>query len=144
MSRRTRVMSLCVLFMCVLGNFFFIVSKAQAQETLLTSDQLDEIYEKEKMPNIVDKLTEIQQKEIVVAIRNAQEENGQKSLKIGAREAARFKNALERSFYEDDVYQNLMLTSRRAIAKKYGIKAGDTVSVEREYVSRTGIYDPRQ
>jgi hypothetical protein len=121
---------------------FFAIA-AQAQEELLTTDQIDEIYVKEKTPGVLEKLTEDQQKEIVIALRNAQEENARKSVVIAEREASRFKDALERSFYEDDVYQNLMLTSRRAIAEKYGIKAGDTSMVEMMYVSRTGIYDPR-
>ena len=99
--------------------------KLKANGFLLT-DEIDEIYEKEQTPDVLKQLTPEQQKSIVEELSQAKEINAQKSSKMGLS----IKDALEQSSYQDGVFANMMLKSRREIAKKYGIKAGDISAVE--------------
>ena len=99
--------------------------KLKANGFLLT-DEIDEIYDKEQTPDVLKQLTPEQQKSIVAELGQAKEINAQKSSKMGLS----IKDTLEQSFYQDGVLANMMLKSRREIAKKYGIKAGDISMIE--------------
>lgn len=92
----------------------------------LVEDEIDEIYEAEQTPDVLSKVTEDQQKAIVSELQKAQEVNARESQKFGSG----IKDEMERSMYQDGVYKNKMLKARRAIAKKYGIQAGDISAIE--------------
>lgn len=99
--------------------------KLKANHFLLT-DEIDEIYEKEKTPDVLEKISIDQQKAIVEELKTAKEINAQKSLGFGSS----IKDPLEQAVYQDGVLNNMMLKSSREIAKKYGIKAGDVFYIE--------------
>lgn len=92
----------------------------------LLSEEIDAIYEKEQTSDVLKQLTTEQQKSIVTELAQAKEINAQKSSKMGLS----IKDSLEQSMYQDGVLANMMLKSRREIAAKYGIKAGDISTVE--------------
>lgn len=81
-------------------------------DPLLTSAQCDEIYAKEKTPDVLKTLSPEQQKAIVTEINAAKERNGRQSLEAGEACASEFKNPLDRVDYEDQVFHNLMLRLR--------------------------------
>lgn len=99
--------------------------KLQANGFLL-EDEIDEILEAEQTPDVLSKVTDDQQKAIVAELREAQEINARESRKLGLGIA----DQLEQSIYQDGVFKNKMLKARRAIAKKYGIQAGDITAIE--------------
>ena len=100
--------------------------KKLKENHFLLEDEIDEILEAEQTPNVLDKLTKAQQEAIVKELRKAQSINAEESKKFGAS----IKEPLEQAAYRNGVYLNKMLKTRRAIAKKYGIQAGDIATVE--------------
>lgn len=106
-------------------RFAMRTKKLKANHFLLT-DEIDEIYEKEKTPDVLEKISIDQQKAIVEELKTAKEINAQKSLGFGSS----IKDPLEQAVYQDGVLNNMMLKSSREIAKKYGIKAGDVFYIE--------------
>ena len=92
----------------------------------LLSDEIEEIWEAEQTPNVLDKFTLEQQKAIVEELRKAQDEAAKSSLDFGKG----IKNASDRAEYQEGVRKNKVLKATRAIAKKYGIQAGDIFIIE--------------
>lgn len=99
--------------------------KLQANGFLL-DDDIDEILEAEQTPNVLEKVTDAQQRAIVAELDEAKAVNLRESEKFGLG----IQDDLERSIYQQGVFNNKMLKSRRAIAKKYGIQIGDVFTVE--------------
>ena len=71
----------------------------------LLSEEIEEIWEAEKTPDVLEKLS------------------------VG------IENELERSICQDGVLSNKVLKATRAIAKKYGIKAGDIFTIQFHSIS---------
>mgnify|MGYP006916030896 CR=1 FL=1 len=92
----------------------------------LLSEEIEEIWKNEQTPDVLDKLTTAQQKAIVEELRKAQDEAAKSSLDFGKG----IKNASDRAEYQEGVRKNKVLKATRAIAKKYGIQAGDIFVVE--------------
>ena len=96
----------------------------------LINEEIEAIWEEEKTPDVLDKISETQQKAIVNELKKAQDKAEKSSHSFGAS----IKNPTERSMYQQGVQQNKVLKATRAIAKKYGIRAGDIITIE-EHVS---------
>ena len=92
----------------------------------LLNDEIERVYQEELTPDVLSKLTKEQMMLITSELRDAQKENRRESQKFGSG----IKDSTERSMYQNGVYKNKMLKSRRAIAKKYGIQAGDISVIE--------------
>ena len=99
--------------------------KLRANHFLL-DDEIDRVYQEEKIPDVFSKLTEKQMQAIVTELNEAKEINNREAEKLGLG----IQDNLERSMYQHGVLNNKMLKSRRSIAKKYGIQAGDIATVE--------------
>ena len=99
--------------------------KLQANHFLL-EEEIDEILEAEQTPNVLEKVTGAQQRAIVAELDEAKKINTRESQKFGLG----IQDPLEQSIYQNGVFLNKMLKSRRAIAKKYGIQAGDIFTIE--------------
>ncbi len=89
----------------------------------LIDEEIDEIWEKETTPDVAKQLSDKQKKAIVAEFRKAQKGSEESSKKFGAS----IEDSIERSMYQDGVCKNKVFKATRAIAKKYGIKAGDVV-----------------
>ena len=105
--------------------------KKLKENHFLLEDEIDEILEAEQTPNVLEKLTEAQQKSIVKELSDAKAVNASESQKFGSS----IKEPIEQAAYRNGVYLNKMLKTRRAIAKKYGIQAGDIATVEAHVMS---------
>ena len=99
--------------------------KLRANHFLL-NEEIERVYQEERTPDVLSKLTKEQMMLIASELRDAQKENRRESQKFGSG----IKDSTERSMYQDGVYKNKMLKARRAIAKKYGIQAGDISAIE--------------
>ena len=97
----------------------------------LLSEEIEEIWKNEQTPDVLKKLTTEQQKAIVAELRKAQDEAAKSSQDFGKG----IKNASNRADYQEGVRKNKVLKATRAIAKKYGIQAGDIFVVEFNVVS---------
>ena len=95
------------------------------------SEEIEEAWKKEQTPDVIKKLTTDQQKAIVAELRKAQDEAAKSSQDFGKG----IKNASDRAEYQEGVRKNKVLKATRAIAKKYGIQAGDIFVVEFHVVS---------
>lgn len=104
------------------------VEKMLKNNGFLLDEEIDEIWENEITPDILTKLSSAQKKAIVAEFRKAQNESEKSSRTFGAS----IKDKSSRSMYQDGVCKNKVLKATRAIAKKYGIKAGDVVKIADE------------
>ena len=94
-------------------------------------DEIDRVYQEEQTPDVLSKLTEEQMRAIVAELNVAKERNAARSQGFGGT----ITDALEKSFYQTGVLNNMMLKARREIAKKYGIKSGDIATIEMHIAS---------
>ena len=94
-------------------------------------DEIDRVYQEERTPDVLTKLTEEQMKAIIAELNQAKERNTARSQGFGAT----ITDALEKSFYQAGVLNNMMLKARREIAKKYGIQSGDIATIEMHLTS---------
>ena len=94
-------------------------------------DEIDRVYQEEQTPDVLSKLTEEQMRAIVAELNAAKEKNTARSQGFGAT----ITDALEKSFYQAGVLNNMMLKARRTIAKKYGIQSGDIATIEMHIAS---------
>ncbi|MBR0204444.1 MAG: hypothetical protein IJQ56_08780 [Synergistaceae bacterium] len=99
--------------------------KLQANGFLL-SEEIEEIWQSEKTPDVLEKISESQQRKILDEYRTASEAAAKSSLEFGSS----ITDDLERTLYQSGVENNKVLKATRAIAKKYGIKAGDIFTIE--------------
>lgn len=99
--------------------------KLKANGFLLV-DEIEEIWAQEKTPNVLEKLSSDDKKAVDAAITEARRESEESSQKFGGS----ITDPLEKTLYQEGVCQNKMLKATRAIAKKYGIQAGDVFTVE--------------
>ena len=90
------------------------------------SEEIEEIWQSEKTPDVLEKISGDKQREILEKYKEAQELDAKSSLEFGSS----ISDELERSLYQAGVEQNKVLKATRAIAKKYGIKAGDIFTIE--------------
>ena len=91
----------------------------------LTEEEVDEVWESETTLNLGEQLSSKQKKAIIAEYKKAKRESEQSSRKFGSG----IEDELEREFYQDGVCKNKILKATRAIAEKYGIKAGDVVAL---------------
>ncbi len=92
----------------------------------LLDDEVEIVFETEKTPGILEKLSEVQKKAIAEELKKAEEDSEESSQGFGTS----ITDKLEKSMYQEAVRKNKVLKAVRAIAKKYGIQAGDVFSVE--------------
>lgn len=92
----------------------------------LLDDEVETVFETEKTPGILEKLSEAQKKAIAEELKKAEEDSEESSQGFGTS----ITDKLEKSMYQEAVRKNKVLKAVRAIAKKYGIQAGDVFSVE--------------
>ena len=106
-------------------------SAANAEQKLkangfLLVEEIDEVWAKEKTPGVLDRLSSNDKKAIDSALDKAREESEASSQEFGGS----ISDELEKTLYQEGVCQNKMLKATRAIAKQYGIQAGDVFTVE--------------
>lgn len=110
--------------------------KLKANGFLLV-DEIEEIWATEKTPNVLDKLSSDDKKAIDAALDKALEESEKSSESFGAS----ITDQLEKTLYQEGVCQNKMLKATRAIAKQYGIQAGDVFTVEDALMPKPIYYE---
>ena len=99
--------------------------KKLQENGFLLEEEIEEIWQNEVTPDVLEKLTEKQMKAIDTELKQAQDVASKSSLDFGKG----IKDSLERSMYQEGVRKNKVLKATREIAKKYGIKVGDVFVV---------------
>ena len=99
----------------------------------LLDSEIEEIWNAEKTPGVLEKFTLDEQKAIVQDLRIAQEKAGKESLNYGTS----INDPLEQSFFQGGVSKNKLLKASQELAKKYGIKAGDIFTIDFHVMSQS-------
>ena len=92
----------------------------------LLDEEIESIWESERTPGVLDKLSADQKQAISDEISKAETESEESAQSFGTS----ITDKLERTMYQETVSKNKVLKATRAIAKKYGIKAGDVFTVQ--------------
>lgn len=99
---------------------------------MLSSEEIEEIYQREQISykELFQKISVEQQKLIAEECKAATEKDNKAANTEANAKFVYTENPSAWSDYQYEVYRNLNFQSRQKIAKKYGIKVGDTFTIE--------------